>query len=56
MTNPKPGKVLNIALWTVQVLLFLLFAGTGIWKLTTPIPALAANSPGWARSRPPSCA
>jgi hypothetical protein len=45
MTNAKPGKGITIALWTAQVLLFLLFAGTGIWKLTTPIPALAAKFP-----------
>jgi uncharacterized membrane protein YphA (DoxX/SURF4 family) len=45
MTNPKPGKGLTIALWTTQVLLFLLFAGTGVWKLTTPVPALAATFP-----------
>ena len=45
MTNPKPGKGLTIALWTAQVLLFLLFAGTGVWKLTTPVPALAAKFP-----------
>jgi len=45
MTNAKPGKGLSFALWTVQVLLFLLFAGTGLWKLATPIPALAAKFP-----------
>jgi hypothetical protein len=45
MTDPKPGKALTIALWTAQVLLFLLFAGTGVWKLATPIPALAAKFP-----------
>ena len=45
MTNPKPGKGLTIALWTAQVLLFLLFAGTGVWKLTTPVAALAAKFP-----------
>jgi len=45
MTNPKPGKGITIALWTAQVLLFLLFAGTGVWKLITPISALAAKFP-----------
>jgi hypothetical protein len=45
MTIPKTGKGLTIALWTAQVLLFLLFAGTGIWKLTTPVPSLAAKFP-----------
>jgi len=45
MTNPKPGKALTVALWTTQALLFLLFAGTGAWKLATPIPVLAAKFP-----------
>ncbi len=45
MTNLKPGKVLTIALWTAQVLLFLLFTGTGVWKLITPVSALAAKFP-----------
>jgi uncharacterized membrane protein YphA (DoxX/SURF4 family) len=45
MTNHKTGQALTIALWTCQILLFLLFAGTGIWKLTTPIPSLAAKFP-----------
>ena len=43
--NPKPSKILTIAVWTAQVLLFLLFAGTGVWKLTTPVAALAAKFP-----------
>ena len=43
--NPKPSKGLTGALWTAQVLLFLLFAGTGLWKLTTPVAALAAKFP-----------
>jgi uncharacterized membrane protein YphA (DoxX/SURF4 family) len=34
---------MNIALWIVQFLLSLTFVGTGIWKLVTPIPALAAK-------------
>jgi hypothetical protein len=45
VTNPKPGKGLNVALWIVQVLLFLLFVGTGVWKLVTPVAALAAKFP-----------
>ena len=36
---------MNIGLWIVQSLLSLTFAGTGIWKLTTPIPELAAKFP-----------
>jgi hypothetical protein len=34
---------MNIALWIVQFLLALTFVGTGLWKLATPIPALAAK-------------
>ena len=56
MTNQKPSKALNVGLWSAQVLLFLLFAGTGIWKLTTPVAVLAAKfawmgdvSPGFLR-------
>jgi hypothetical protein len=36
---------MNIGLWIVQSLLGLTFAGTGLWKLTTPIPELAAKFP-----------
>jgi hypothetical protein len=35
------------ALWVVQALLFVTFVGTGVWKIATPIPALAAKIP-WA--------
>ena len=52
MTNPKAGKVLTIALWTVQALLFLLFVGTGVWKLTTPVSALAAKFPWMSEVSP----
>ena len=45
MTNTKRRDGLTIALWSVQILLCLLFGGTGVWKLTTPIPALAAKFP-----------
>jgi uncharacterized membrane protein len=38
---------LRIGLWTVQGLLALTFVGTGIWKVATPIPQLAAMIP-WA--------
>ncbi len=41
----QPSKGLNIGLWCIQVLLALMFAGTGIWKLATPIPELAAKMP-----------
>jgi hypothetical protein len=38
---------LRIGLWIVQGLLALTFVGTGIWKMATPIPRLAAMIP-WA--------
>jgi len=38
---------LGIGLWIVQSLLALIFVGTGIWKLATPVSALAAMIP-WA--------
>jgi uncharacterized membrane protein len=38
---------LGTALWLVQGLLALTFAGTGVWKLVTPLPELAAQIP-WA--------
>jgi hypothetical protein len=41
----KLPKGLGIGLWIVQGLLFLLFAGTGAWKLLTPVPELAATFP-----------
>ena len=52
MTDPKPSKGLSVALWTVQILLFLLFAGTGLWKLTTPVAALAAKFPWMGQVSP----
>jgi hypothetical protein len=44
---------MNAALWIVQGLLAVVVAGTGIWKLVTPIPALAAMIP-WAGQVAPS--
>src|SRR5688572_16947847 len=43
----SPSRGLNLGLWVVQCLLAVTFIGTGIWKLVTPIPALAAMIP-WA--------
>ena len=43
----QPSQALNIGLWAVQVLLFITFTGTALWKLLTPIPKLAALIP-WA--------
>ena len=45
-------KALNIGLWLVQALLGLTFAGTGIWKLATPIPTLAAAMPWMGQVSP----
>lgn len=48
----RPSKVLNIGLWIVQGLLALTFAGTGVWKLTTPIPDLAEKMPWMGQASP----
>jgi uncharacterized membrane protein YphA (DoxX/SURF4 family) len=47
----RPAKALPISLWVVQVLLALVFAGTGLWKLFTPVPVLAEMIP-WAGQVP----
>ena len=41
----QSSKALNVALWIVQGLLCLLFVGTGLWKLFTPVADLAAKFP-----------
>jgi uncharacterized membrane protein YphA (DoxX/SURF4 family) len=41
------SKTLHLGLWIAQWLLAVLFVGTGLWKLLTPIPKLAAMIP-WA--------
>jgi hypothetical protein len=45
------SRPLRIGLWAVQILLFLVFAGTGVWKLLTPVPQLASMIP-WAGEVP----
>jgi uncharacterized membrane protein YphA (DoxX/SURF4 family) len=54
MTKPAlettSGPV-RVGVWVVQILLFLVFTGTGLWKLLTPIPQLAAMIP-WAGEVP----
>ena len=56
--SPSP-KLLNVCLWLAQAPLALLYVGTGIFKLLTPIPELAAlwpwagEQPAWCPSRPP---
>ena len=56
MTTPmggsaRPSRALPVGLWVVQALLGIVFAGTGIWKLLTPVPELAAMIP-WAGQVP----
>ena len=51
ITQPKKSATLNIILWTVQILLAILFIGTGIFKLVTPISTLAEMWP-WAGEYP----
>lgn len=41
----EPSRSLRVSLWVVQALLFLLFAGAGVWKLATPVAELAAKMP-----------
>jgi hypothetical protein len=43
---------MTIGLWIVQALLALTFAGTGIWKLVTPVPDLAAKMPWMGQVSP----
>jgi hypothetical protein len=42
---------LRVSLWVVQALLGVLFFGTGVWKLLTPVAQLAAMIP-WAGQVP----
>jgi hypothetical protein len=51
-TAPASAGLRN-GLWAVQGLLFLIFAGTGLWKLLTPLPQLASMIP-WAGQVPAS--
>lgn len=46
-----PSRALHVGLWVVQALLGVTFVGTAIWKLLTPLPALAALIP-WAGQVP----
>jgi uncharacterized membrane protein YphA (DoxX/SURF4 family) len=39
------SKALHVGLWIVQALLAVTFIGTGLWKVLTPIPKLAAIFP-----------
>jgi hypothetical protein len=51
-TTHQPSRGLHIGLWIVQGLLALIFAGTGLWKLATPIPELAAKMPWMGQVSP----
>ena len=48
----RPSKWPNYGLWAVQTLLALTFAGTGLWKLATPIPDLATKMPWMGQVSP----
>ncbi len=48
----QPSKGLSVGLWIVQGLLALTFVGTGIWKVATPIPDLAAKMPWMGQVSP----
>lgn len=50
-TPDKPGKAIQIALWTAQVIIAILFTMAGFMKLTKPIGELAAILP-WAGDIP----
>src|SRR5262249_23935022 len=51
-STPQPSKGLSLSLWIVQGLLGQTFVGTGIWKLATPIPQLAAKMPWMGQVSP----
>jgi uncharacterized membrane protein len=51
-SRPTPSRALGVALWIVQGLVFVLFAGTGVWKLVTPIPKLGAVFPWMGQVSP----
>lgn len=48
-----PRGPLHVALWITQLSLALTFVGGAIWKLLTPLDALAASIP-WAGEVPPA--
>ena len=52
LRTTQPPRWLNIALWIIQGLLSLTFVGSGVWKLTTPIPKLAAQMPWMGQVTP----
>ncbi|HLA64294.1 MAG TPA: DoxX family protein [Rhodothermales bacterium] len=54
MSTPSapPRKGWNVALWTVQIVLALMFGMAGVMKATQPIADLAAQM-GWPGAIPP---
>lgn len=50
-SGAQPSKALQTSLWLVQVLMCITFAGTGLWKLLTPLSTLASTIP-WAGQVP----
>jgi len=52
-TSVEPASNrLRLGLWIVQSSLALTFVGTGIWKLTAPIPDLASKMPWMGQVSP----
>lgn len=49
--QPEKSKALSVALWVAQALLAVLFVGTGVFKLVTPVATLAGLWP-WAGEYP----
>ncbi|TGD80714.1 DoxX family protein [Hymenobacter wooponensis] len=49
--QPKKSKLLRVALWITQSVLALLYIGTGLFKLGTPIATVAGMWP-WAGEYP----
>lgn len=44
-TTERPARALDLTLWTLQILFFLLYAGGAAWKLATPPDELAGMIP-----------
>ena len=51
VTIERTSIGLSIGLWVVQGLLFVVFTGTAVWKVATPVADLAAMIP-WAGQVP----
>ncbi|HSC86179.1 MAG TPA: DoxX family protein [Polyangiaceae bacterium] len=53
MSTPTPPSTsLNFGLWSAHWLLGVLFVGTGVWKLVTPIAELAKAMPWMGQVSP----